>query len=47
MINGRFLAEITRDVINRLEANKYEFVEWRVSIYGKLTIFPFVLFASQ
>ena len=32
---GKFLAEVTREVISDLESSKYQFVEWRVSIYGK------------
>ena len=35
VIGGRYLAEITREVISDLEASKYSLVEWRVSIYGK------------
>jgi AMP deaminase len=35
VIGGRYLAEITREVIADLEASKYSLVEWRVSIYGK------------
>ncbi|KAK3355952.1 hypothetical protein B0H65DRAFT_417687 [Neurospora tetraspora] len=34
-INGRYLAEITKEVISDLESSKYQMVEWRVSIYGK------------
>jgi AMP deaminase len=34
-IKGRYLAEITREVIEDLEASKYQFVEWRISIYGR------------
>ena len=34
-INGRYLAEITKEVISDLESSKYQFVEWRVSIYGR------------
>ena len=34
-INGRYLAEITKEVIADLESSKYQFVEWRVSIYGR------------
>ncbi|EGO53393.1 hypothetical protein NEUTE1DRAFT_150719 [Neurospora tetrasperma FGSC 2508] len=34
-INGRYLAEITKEVIADLESSKYQMVEWRVSIYGK------------
>ena len=34
-IKGRFFAELTREVIDNLEQNKYEFVEWRISINGQ------------
>ena len=34
-IQGRYLAEITKEVISDLESSKYQFVEWRVSIYGR------------
>ncbi|KEP67238.1 UNVERIFIED_CONTAM: AMP deaminase [Hammondia hammondi] len=34
-IEGRFLAEITREVISDLEERKYQHVEWRLSIYGR------------
>ena len=34
-INGRYLAEITKEVIADLESSKYQFVEWRISIYGR------------
>ncbi|KAK6212992.1 AMP deaminase [Colletotrichum tabaci] len=34
-INGRYLAEITKEVIADLESSKYQMVEWRISIYGK------------
>jgi AMP deaminase len=34
-IKGRYLAEITREVIEDLENSKYQFVEWRISIYGR------------
>ena len=34
-INGRYLAEITKEVISDLESSKYQMVEWRISIYGK------------
>lgn len=33
-IGGRYLAELTREVIEDLEEHKYQHVEWRVSIYG-------------
>lgn len=35
LINGRYLAELTKEVISDLEASKYQMVEWRISIYGK------------
>ena len=31
---GRFLAEITQQVFDDLESNKYQFAEYRLSIYG-------------
>ena len=34
-IKGRYLAEITKEVISDLESSKYQFVEWRLSIYGR------------
>ena len=34
LIRGRFLAEITKEVINDLDANKYQMAEYRISIYG-------------
>jgi AMP deaminase len=34
-IKGRYLAEITREVISDLEASKYQMVEWRISVYGR------------
>jgi AMP deaminase len=34
-IGGRYLAEITKEVIADLESSKYQMVEWRISIYGK------------
>ncbi|KAF2498876.1 AMP deaminase [Lophium mytilinum] len=34
-IKGRYLAEITKEVISDLEASKYQMVEWRISIYGR------------
>jgi hypothetical protein len=33
--SGRFLAEITGEVFSDLEANKYQFAEYRLSIYGR------------
>ncbi|KAI9255489.1 hypothetical protein BY458DRAFT_535519 [Sporodiniella umbellata] len=34
-IEGRYLAEITREVVSDLESSKYQMVEYRVSIYGR------------
>lgn len=34
-IAGRYLAEITKEVIADLESSKYQMVEWRISIYGR------------
>jgi AMP deaminase len=34
-IHGRYLAEITREVMTDIEASKYQMVEWRISIYGR------------
>lgn len=34
-LSGRFLAEITREVISDLEERRYQHVEWRLSIYGR------------
>ncbi|GIK06800.1 AMP deaminase [Aspergillus viridinutans] len=34
-IKGRYLAEITKEVISDLESSKYQMVEWRISIYGR------------
>jgi AMP deaminase len=35
LIAGRYLAEVTKEVIADLEQSKYSLVEWRVSIYGR------------
>lgn len=35
LIAGKYLAEITKEVISDLHASKYQLVEWRVSIYGR------------
>jgi len=32
---GRFLAQLTSEVFEDLEANKYQFAEYRISIYGR------------
>lgn len=34
-IHGRYLAEITKEVISDMESSKYQMVEWRISIYGR------------
>ncbi len=34
-IKGRYLADVTREVISDLESSKYQMVEWRISIYGR------------
>jgi AMP deaminase len=34
MLKGKYLAEITKQVFEDLELNKYQFAEYRVSIYG-------------
>ena len=35
LIKGRYLAELTKEVISDLESSKYQMVEWRISIYGR------------
>ena len=35
VIKGRFLAEVTQDVLEALEKSRYQFAEYRVSIYGR------------
>lgn len=35
LIQGRYLADITREVISDVESSKYQMVEWRVSVYGR------------
>ncbi|KAI8372644.1 hypothetical protein EDC96DRAFT_500056 [Choanephora cucurbitarum] len=34
-IQGRYLAEITREVVSDLESSKYQMAEYRVSVYGR------------
>ncbi|PSS06584.1 hypothetical protein PHLCEN_2v3642 [Hermanssonia centrifuga] len=34
-IEGRYLAELTREVMTDLEQSKYQNCEWRISIYGR------------
>ena len=35
LIRGRFLAELTGEVLSDLEANKYQHAEYRISVYGR------------
>lgn len=35
LIGGRYLAEITKEVMSDFEGSKYQLAEWRVSIYGR------------
>ncbi|GLB38642.1 putative metallo-dependent hydrolases superfamily, adenosine and AMP deaminases family protein [Lyophyllum shimeji] len=35
LIEGRYLAELTREVMTDLEQSKYQNCEWRISIYGR------------
>ncbi|KAL4302337.1 hypothetical protein GQ457_10G025330 [Hibiscus cannabinus] len=35
LIQGRFLAEVTKQVLSDLETSKYQMAEYRVSIYGR------------
>jgi AMP deaminase len=34
-LDGKYLAQITREIFADLDASKYQLVEWRVSIYGR------------
>ena len=34
-MHGRFLAELTKEVLVDLEASKYQHAEYRISIYGR------------
>lgn len=34
-IKGKYLANITKEVIQDLKATHFQFVEWRISVYGK------------
>jgi len=34
-VQGRYLAELTREVIDDMESSKYQMAEWCISIYGK------------
>ncbi|XP_073035512.1 AMP deaminase-like isoform X2 [Primulina eburnea] len=35
LIQGRFLAEVTKQVLSDLEVSKYQLAEYRISIYGR------------
>ncbi|PRQ41288.1 putative AMP deaminase [Rosa chinensis] len=35
LIQGRFLAEVTKEVLSDLEAMKYQMAEYRISVYGR------------
>ena len=35
LLHGRFLAELTKEVLTDLEASKYQHAEYRISIYGR------------
>lgn len=35
LVKGRYLAEITKEVISDFEVNKYQMAEYRISIYGR------------
>jgi len=35
LVQGRYLAELTREVMSDLEANKYSIAEYRLSVYGR------------
>ncbi|KAI3654442.1 hypothetical protein MP228_001161 [Amoeboaphelidium protococcarum] len=35
LIEGRYLAQLTREIISDLESSKYQMAEYRISIYGR------------
>lgn len=35
ILHGRFLAELTKEVLTDLELSKYQHAEYRISIYGR------------
>ena len=35
ILHGRYLAELTKEVLVDLEASKYQHAEYRISIYGR------------
>lgn len=48
-IQGRYLAEITKEVISDLESSKYQMCEYRISIYGRYVknIFKLLFFLNR
>jgi adenosine deaminase len=46
MMTGKYIAEITKQVMEDLESNKYQFAEYRVSIYGRYFHIALVCHAS-
>ena len=37
-MGGKYIAELTKEVMADLVDSKYQLVEWRVSIYGNPTV---------
>ena len=35
LVQGRYLAELTKELEQEIEASKYQCTEWRISIYGR------------
>ena len=35
LLHGRYLAELTKEVLTDLSASKYQHAEYRISIYGR------------
>jgi AMP deaminase len=35
LIQGRYLSELSKEVISDLEASRYQMAEYRISIYGR------------
>lgn len=35
LVKGRYLAELTKELAEEMEASKYQCTEWRISIYGR------------
>lgn len=38
-IKGKYLAEMSKEVMEKMEYERYGFAEWRISIYGKLIFY--------